>query len=359
MAKDKYNMPIPKTISYIWLGRTFEDFDQIPIQQCVKNNQDYRVRLWLDDFSMLEMEGVCGLPKILPSASLKIYKSGMNKAISAAHISKTFAMLVRAQLEYYKVHLNTPIRANIPTIQKFQVFLQQNGLHNIEVLFLSDFYATLFHAEHQRDGNPLCYPSLHPSSQASRWENLGPEVQLLQWAFFERYRENYAAASNLLRVQLLQTHPGVYVDHHTTVPFLGNLKAFRFALAANNTATQTFLASAPTHPCLQYFRLCILQHYAAMLKNDFKCLTLDYTTMTRPSDPTDFQNPYFAETHALSGPGAFFGAMKDVAEGALGENIDIKGAAMRGVGVHAVRSKGLDVDSGEMADEGALGNGQA
>lgn len=92
-----------------------------------------------------------------------------------------------------------------------------------------------------------------------------------------------------------------------------------------------------------------------MLKNDFKCLTLDYTTMTRPSDPTDFQNPYFAETHALSGPGAFFGAMKDVAEGALGENVDIRGAAMRGVGVHAARLKGLDVDGGEMADEGALG----
>ena len=151
-------MPIPKTISYIWLGRTFEDFDQIPIQQCVKNNQDYRVRLWLDDFSMLEMEGLCGLPRILPSASLKIYKSCMDKAISAAHISKTFAMLVRAQIEYYKVHLNTSIRANIPTIQKFQVFLQQNGLHNIEVLFLSDFYATLFHAEHQRTETPSAIP---------------------------------------------------------------------------------------------------------------------------------------------------------------------------------------------------------
>ena len=75
--------------------------------------------------------------------------------------------------------------------------------------------------------------------------------------------------------------------------------------------------------------------------------------MEKPTDPYDFQNPYNMETYALSGPGAFFRAMKDVAEGALGENVDISGAAMRGVGVNATVVKGLSLDGGgdeQMAD---------
>ena len=353
-AKDRYRTPIPKEINYIWLGRTFDDFDQTPIQQCVRNNPDYRIRIWLDDFSMLDMEGPRGLPKVLPSASLNIYKSGMNKPISSSDISKTFAMLVRAQIEFYKVHLKHHLRAYIPTIQSFQAFLQEHELYNVDILFLSNFYAALFHAEHEGSGNSLSYPSLSPSPTASRWENLGPEVKLLQWVFFERYRGNYAAASNLLRVQLLQTYPGIYVDHHTTVPSIRDLTGFRFALTADKLPSQTFLASAPNHPCLQYFRLCILQKYEALLKNNFNCVTLDYTTMEKPTDPYDFLNPYNMEIHALSGPGAFFRAMKDVAEGALGENVDISGAAMRGVGVNATMAKGSSLDDGkdeQMADE--------
>ncbi|CAD6584542.1 MAG: hypothetical protein ASARMPREDX12_001692 [Alectoria sarmentosa] len=339
-SKDRYDIPISKQINYIWLGPTFDNFDQNEIQECVKRNPDYRVRLWLDDFSMLEIEGPCGLPSILPPASLKIYTSGMNKAISSAQINKTFAVIVRAQIEYYKVRLKSQLRAHIPTIQKFQDFLQQNNLHNVDLLFLSDFYEALFQAEHQRDQKSLCYPSLNPSSLASRWDNLGPEVRLLQWAFFERYRGNYAAASNLLRAQLLQTHPGIYVDHHTTVPSIGNITGFRFGLTADLTASQSFLASAPNHPCLQYFRYCILQNYDVLLKNDFKCMTLDYTTMKKPTDPLDLQNPYISETYSMSGPGAFFKAMKDVAEGVLGENIDISKAAMEKVWVNARVMKG-------------------
>ena len=114
--KAKYNAPIPKEINYIWLGRTFEDFDQIPMQQCAKNNPKYRIRLWLDDFSMLEDEGRWGLPRILPSASLKIYTSDMKKPISSAHISTTFATLVRAQIEFFKVHLKYQLRSHNPTI---------------------------------------------------------------------------------------------------------------------------------------------------------------------------------------------------------------------------------------------------
>ena len=345
-AKDRYNTPITKEINYIWLGRTFENFDQIPIQQCVRNNPDYRIRIWLDDFSMLEMEGPRGLPKVLPPASLKIYKSGMNKAISSSQTNKTFAMLVRVQLEFYKVHLKNQLRAYIPTVQSFQAFLQEHKLYNVDILFLSNFYAALFHAEHERSGHSLSYPSLSPSPTASRWENLGPEVRLLQWVFFERYRGNYVAASNLLRVQLLQTYPGIYVDHHTTVPSIGDLSGFRFALSADKIPTQTFLASAPNHPCLQYLRLCTLQNYDVLLKNDFKCVKLDYTTMQTPTDPSDFQNPYNMETYALSGPGAFFRAMKDVAEGALGENVDISGSAMKGVGINATMAKELGLDGG-------------
>lgn len=353
-AKDRYNAPIPKEISYIWLGRTFEDFDQFSIQRCTRSNPDYRVRIWLDDFSMLEMEGPCGLPRILPSASLKIYTSGMNNAISSADISTTFAMLVRAQIAFYKVQLNNQLRAHIPTILKFQAFLQQNELHNVDILFLSDFYATLFQAEHERSGNSLCYPSTHPSSTASRWENLGPEIKLLQWVFFERYRGNYVAASNLLRVQLLQTYPGIYLDHQTTVPSIKDPKSFQFGLSADKTATQTFLASAPNHPCLQYFRFRILKNYDALLKNNFKCISLDYTTMKKPTDPTDFQNPYITETYALSGPGAFFQAMKEVAEGASGKYVDISGAAIACVRADATVMRGLGKDDEEdvpMADE--------
>lgn len=334
-GKSIYDIPVLKEINYIWLGPTFDNFDQTEIQECVERNPDYRLRLWLDDFSMLEIEGPWGLPRVLPPASLRIYTSGMNKAISSADINKTFAMLVRAQIEYYKVRLNGQVRAHIPTIRKFQNFLQQNNLHSVDLLFLSDFYESLFQAEHQRNKNSLCYPSLQPSSLASRWDNLGPEVRLLQWAFFERYRGNYAATSNLLRVLLLQTHPGIYVDHHTTVPCIGYITGFRFALTAERTASQCFLASAPNHPCLQYFRYCILQNYDALLKNDFKCVALDYTTMKKPTDLTDLQNPYITETCSLSGPGAFFRAMKDVAEGALGENVDISRAAMKEVRVNA------------------------
>ncbi|CAF9936925.1 hypothetical protein IMSHALPRED_010955 [Imshaugia aleurites] len=339
-TKGRYDVPIPKDINYIWLGRTFEDFNKTAIHECLKNNPDYRVRLWLDDFSMLEMEGPYGLPRVFPPASLKIYSSGMKKAISSAHINTTFAMLVRAQIEYYKVRLKNQLRAHIPTIQKFREFLQLNKLHNVDILFLSDFYEALFHAEHQRNSESLCYPSLHPSSLSSRWENLGPEVRLLQWAFFERYRGNYVAASNLLRVQLLQTHPSIYVDHRITVPSIRDITGFRFALTVDLTASQNFLASAPKHPCLQYSRYCILQNYDALLKNDFKCVTLDYTTMEKPTDPADLNNPYITETYSLSGPGAFFKAMKDVAEGALGEDVDISRAAMKDIRVNTTAMKG-------------------
>lgn len=60
------------------------------------------------------------------------------------------------------------------------------------------------------------------------------------------------------------------------------------------------------------------------------------------------------ETYSLSGPGAFFRAMKDVAEGALGDNVNISGAAMRVVGLNATVVKGLSLDKGkneQMADE--------
>ena len=347
MEKDRYDIPIPKEINYIWLGRNFEDFDQMPILKCVENNPDYRVNLWLDDFSMLEMEGPYGLPKVFPPASLEIYKKGMNKAVNSAHINKTFAILIRAQMEYYKVRLNDSLRELIPTVQKFLNFLTRGDLRKVDLKFLSDFYETLFQAEHQRNENSLSYPSLHPSSPASGWDNLGPEVRLLQWVFFERYRENHTAASNLLRVQLLQNYPGIYVDHHTTIPSIGDLTGFRFALTADLTANQAFLASAPNHPCLQYFRYCILQNYDALLKNNFKCVTLDYTTMRKTTDPTDVQNPYVAETYSLSGPCAFFKAMKDVAQGALGENIDISRASMKEIRVNATVVKGPAFDSGK------------
>ena len=76
--------------------------------------------------------------------------------------------------------------------------------------------------------------------------------------------------------------------------------------------------------------------------------------MAKPTDPNDFQNPYNMENYSLSGPRAFFAAMKDVAEGALGVNVNISGAAIQGVGVNAVAVvKGSNVDDGEdeqMAD---------
>ena len=68
--------------------------------------------------------------------------------------------------------------------------------------------------------------------------------------------------------------------------------------------------------------------------------------MQTPTDPSDFQNPYNMETYALTGPGAFFRAMKDVAEGALGENVDISGSAMKGVGINATMVKELGLDGG-------------
>ena len=340
IATKTYDIPVPKEINYIWLGRTFEDFDQNSIRNCVKNNPDYHIRLWLDDFSMLEMEGPRGLPRILPAASLKLYTSGTNKAISSADIRTTFAMMVRAQMEYYKVAMSGPLRAEISTIQKFQHFLQDNALYDVQVHFLSDFYGTLFHAEHLTNPNSFHYPTLKPSSSTPQLESLGPEIRLLQWAFFERCRGNYAAASNLLRVQLLQTYPGIYVDHHTIVPSIGDITGLRFALTADLTASQTFLASAPKHPCLQYFRYCILQNYDALLKRDFKCVTLDYTTMKKPTDPADVQNPWFTEMYSMSGAGAFFRAMKDVAEGGLGERVDISRAAMENIRVKATDMRG-------------------
>lgn len=336
MAKTRYNVPVEKEINYVWLGRTFEDFDQMPIQECVRKNPDYRVRLFLDDFSMLEDEGPWGLPGILPPASLKIYTLGTRKAISSAHFNTTLAMLVRAQMEYYKIRLRKPqLHTQLPTVRKFQGFLQQNKLCNVDLVFLSDFYETLLQIEHKENENSLSYPSLHPSSSDSGWDNLGPAIKLMRWVFFERYRGNYVAASNLIRVQLLQTYPGIYVDHRNTVPSFGDLRGFLFALTADFTASQSFLASAENHPCLQYFRYCILRNYDTLLKNDFKCVTLDYTTMEKPTDPNDHQNPYITETQSLSGQVAFFKAMKDVAEGALGESVDISRAPMKDVRVSA------------------------
>ena len=76
--------------------------------------------------------------------------------------------------------------------------------------------------------------------------------------------------------------------------------------------------------------------------------------MKKPTDPTDFQNPYITETYALSGPGSFYKAMKDVAEGALGEHVDISGAAIECVRAHATVVKGLvsddDGEDVQMAD---------
>lgn len=298
LGKDGYDFPIPKVINYIWYGKTFEKFDQLPIQECVKNNPDYRVRLWLDDFSMLEQYDN---PKMFPPASLEIHTSGTDISGSSASIDTFFALLVGGQMEYYKVRPRNHARANYPTILKFHEFLQQNSLHNVEIAFLAEFYEVLFQAQKPN------FPD--------------PEIQLLRWMFFERNRKNYAAASNLLRVQMLQTYPGIYVDHHTTVPSLGNLTGFRFALTAERTASQSFLASARDHPCLQYFRYCILENY-------------DPPPGKKPTEPTDLQNPYTAENHSLSGAGAFIMAMKDVAEG-IARKTDISEAGMTEVVVNA------------------------
>ena len=64
-------------------------------------------------------------------------------------------------------------------------------------------------------------------------------------------------------------------------------------------------------------------------------MALDYTTMKKPTDPTDVQNPWFTEIYSMSGAGAFFRAMKDVAEGWLGGRVDISRAAIEGVKVKA------------------------
>lgn len=122
-AKDIYDAPVPKETNYIWLGRTFENFEQMSFQRCVMSNPDYRVQLWLDDFSMLETEGPPGLREILPFESLQTYISGMNKAISSADMSTTPTMLERARIEFYKVQPSNQLRARNPTIQKFQTFI--------------------------------------------------------------------------------------------------------------------------------------------------------------------------------------------------------------------------------------------
>lgn len=343
-AANNNDFPIPKTINYVWLGQTFDQFNQVRILDCAKQNRGHTIQLWIDDFSMVDLEdeqrGMPCLSRILDSSTYNRYSYAIGKITKAEGTAKCIEMLVSAQQQYLAYVRNNPtIRGSNQTAVEFSTFIVRSQLDHdvdIKIRYLSaDFYEPLLTAEAQ---NRLQRVIVNDEIlKACGQENKGPEMRLLEWAFYERYRKNYAAASNLLRVQLLQTHPGIYIDHDDTIPVLGDLTGFKYARSADYSPTNAFLASAENHPFLQIFRDQILQRYTTLQADRNKFF--DYAIPNRPTEADDLDHPFITYTNYLSGPDAFAEVVKNVRAGSLGPGFDITNAWLKTVRINPTAIK--------------------
>ena len=295
------NIPIPKEINYIWFGREFEDFDQSGIQTCAEKNPDYKIYLWLDDFSMLEAKGDHSLPRILPGLfSETVVRELVHHIDTGSRIDITTMKIALKDCIFLQMRYHMFIKAyrrnfrhEIPTVHKFREFVRSTGYDNIAIRYMS---------------TDLYEPLISEVDNAGMKSTLG---RFLRWALFERFRGNYGAASNLLRILLLQKHPGIYIDHDDLAPSFGQLAGFRYTRSADHLPTNSFLAHALGHPFLPLLRDRILSNYDALSDHDG---ILRHISMQRPTDPDDLEHPFILDTYARSGPGAFIEVLRDVIE---------------------------------------------
>ena len=308
------DIPIPKEINYLWFGPTFNRFERMPIHETVKKNPSHTIRLWLDDFSMLEMHGDYGLSTILSPSTFAAYERRLKEGIDLSNINATFQMLISAQQEYQHFIETYEVPPNLaPIVKKFRDYLLYANLPVELRLLSSRFYKIELMA--LESGNP------------------GPEIELLKWTFLERYRGNYGAASNLFRIQLLISWPGIYLDHDDMAPSFGDLTGFRYTRSAEHNATNCFLASAPGHYFLPYLRTAVLANYSALAANNFFCGQHNYLQLQPPSDPSDLDSPYVAETQSLSGPIAFGNALRSFVRENPALEAEIKNGWMKVIGI--------------------------
>jgi len=333
-------IPVPKIINYIWLGQTFDHFNQTQIRNCAKQNKGHKIQLWLDDFSMIDLQGPSNGPtlsRILDTHTFRGYKYAVGKVIVAENVRKYMTMFVSAQQQYLSYIKENPVAVSlIKTIIDFKLFVIRNYL-NVQIRYMSsDFYGPLLAAAAQRHlqpGGSFTEDTLRACGQ----ENKGPELRLLEWAFYERFRKNYGAATNLLRVQLLQTNPGIYIDHDDSVPAFGDLTGFKYARSADYLPTNAFLASGDGHPFLQFLRYQILNKYTVLHanRNNF----LDFTKPSKPTHPDDLDHPFITNTDSLSGPSAFAEVVKQVRAGMLGPNVNLVNAWLKTVRINPTGRK--------------------
>lgn len=330
--------------NYILLGQTFHNFNKAQIINCAKKNKDHTIQLWIDDFSMVDLEdglhGMSFLSRILDRYTYHSYRDAMGRIVRPEVMQKYMELLVSAQRQWLlHIQHNAMAKGSTDTAIAFWTFVVRAQLDHdvdIKIRYLStDFYGPLLATEAQ---DRLRHGDLdNQTLRACGQEKKGPEMRLLEWAFYERFRKNYAAASNLLRVQPLKTHPGIYLDHDDTAPVFGDLTGFKYARSANYYPNNAFLASSDGHPFLQHFRDQILQRYTALHADRNKFF--DYVKPNKPTDADDLDHPFITHTDYIAGPGAFAEAVKDVRAGALGESMDIRKAWLKAVRINPTTRK--------------------
>ena len=326
---------VPNEINYIWLGRTFIHFNQSRIQECAAKNPDYKIFLWIDDLSMLDREQIQNLSTVIPEKELQSYTDYMDKRVPANpdEADDVLKLSLSIQEEYHDfLSTNPQFQRSIPTVRDFQRFVDSTGRENIKLRYTSTkFYPTLISEARKAAQERQKKGGTGLQTKAGRQKE--PELRLLEWAFLERLRGNYAAASNLLRIQYLQIFPGIYIDHDDSAPAFGQLHGFKYTRSADYLPTNSFLASPSGHPFLQFLRYKVLDGYNAL--RDKKIL-LSYMNMEKPNNVEELDHPYIIDTYTRSGPGALVNAFRYVDDMAplSSLHLEIRKGWLRDVTVH-------------------------
>jgi hypothetical protein len=243
-------------------------------------------------------------------------KSQEGPRIPASEMDTIFELLVTAQSEfgeYLKQH-TTEVENETPAIGMFRTFCNSFSEGNMMTLHFFDLEK---------------YPGWIHDTETN-----------IKWVFFERIRRvcNFGACSDLLRVELLISEPGLYADHDDELPtFSKSARSFNKLHAEANPALRvstslcgfkyarspmksdsrsalcnSFLGSCPGHPFLPYFRTYVCDNYKTILDCDMKYFGVDYTTMAGPENKDEKMGRYERCTLDTTGPSALQSAYSAV-----------------------------------------------
>jgi hypothetical protein len=246
-------------------------------------------------------------------------KSKEGRRIPASEMGDIFKLLVTAQSEfgeYLKQH-TTEVENETPSIGKFRTFCNSFSEGKKIVLHFFDLEK---------------YPGWIRDTETN-----------IKWVFVERIRRfcNYGACSDLLRVELLISEPGLYSDHDDELPTFSkraeifnklyaeanpilkdstSLCGFKYArLPGQNEPSakglcNSFFGSCPGHPFLPYFRRYMGERYKGIVNDDMTYRGQDYATMPGPVNKDDVTSLFGLCTLETTGPSAleraYFAAQK-------------------------------------------------